>query len=220
MRRLAISVEGQTEEDFVKSSLAPWAERQGACLTPVVVTTSRLESGIKFKGGAISIDRLSKELRRLLMSFDAVTTLFDYYGFADRLPNEAPDQLLARLRQAVPVECEPRFLPYIQVYEFEALVLAASQGIAPYLRQQDAPSALAALEADIANAGGPEQVNDGPDTHPSARLTTLFERHSDQRQYRKRLHGIGAIGATDLSTIAAACPRFAAWLGALEALCR
>ncbi len=64
--RLGISVEGQTEEAFVKRLLAPHLDRVGIETTPVPVATSRTASGSKVKGGGINIDRVTHELRRLL----------------------------------------------------------------------------------------------------------------------------------------------------------
>ena len=81
MIRIAISVEGQTEDEFCKQVLHPYFRDKGIELTPVVVTTKRQHCGIKHKGGCINLNRIKSEITKLLSSFDYVTTFYDLYGF-------------------------------------------------------------------------------------------------------------------------------------------
>ena len=67
--RLGISVEGQTEERFVKDLLAPHLEARGVYAIPIIVATSRSAAGKKSKGGGINLDRIAGELQRLLGGF-------------------------------------------------------------------------------------------------------------------------------------------------------
>ena len=64
-----------------------------------------------------------------------------------------------------------RFLPHIQPYEFEALLFSDTSHFAreqPEWEQRSEELAAARREA-----ASPEHINDGPDTHPSARLERL-----------------------------------------------
>jgi hypothetical protein len=109
--------------------------------------------------------------------------------------------------------CDPaRFIPHIQPHEFEALLFSDV-------------GALAAVEAGWAAAAGalcqvrdgaatPEDINDGYETKPSARLEELL--HSPS--YRKLRHGPIAAERIGLSRMEDECPHFAAWIAKLRAL--
>lgn len=101
----------------------------------------------------------------------------------------------------------------MQVHEFEALVLAALDGLEGQL---DASADLAGLTKLRAHLGhlAPEDINDGPATAPSKRLMGAIP------SYQKIIHGPAAIEPTGLDRVRAACPRFSTWLDTLAALGR
>ena len=80
MIRVAISVEGQTEDEFCKQILSPHFLLKEILLIPIIVTTKREKCGVKHKGGCINLDRVKSEITKLLSSFDYVTTFYDLYG--------------------------------------------------------------------------------------------------------------------------------------------
>ncbi len=69
MLRMAISVEGATEREFVHQVIIPYFSERAVLIIPVSMN------------GNISIDRIRHELPPLLGSFDVVTTFYDLYGF-------------------------------------------------------------------------------------------------------------------------------------------
>ena len=75
MIRLAIVVEGETEEDFVKRVLAAHLRARGVEPQPI------LPHG---RGGNISVARLVPAIAELSRNFDFVTSLVDFYGFKDK----------------------------------------------------------------------------------------------------------------------------------------
>ena len=81
MIRLAISVEGQTEEEFVKRVLAEHLRRIEVEPTPILLGRARVGGA---GGGNVSIERLVSDMLHLQRSFDAVTSLVDFYGFSDK----------------------------------------------------------------------------------------------------------------------------------------
>jgi hypothetical protein len=215
---LGISVEGQTEERFVKDLLAPHLSQFGVHATPVIVATSRSASGLKAKGGGINIDRVARELRRLLGGYanGYVTSLYDFYGFADKRPSETVERLEARIASALH---RPRnLIAYVQLHEFEGLLLSDAAIIAGYF---GAPAIAHLIEDAVSRAGSPEAIDDGPSTAPSKRLETWTRQHAMERFYSKEtktLHGPGLAVRLTLPVIRRACPRFAAWLSRLETL--
>ena len=210
--RLAISVEGQTEFEFCREVLRGHLAAFSIHVEPKIAVTKRNLHGPNAIGGAIGIDRFRNEVRRLLPSFDFVTTLYDFYGFKDRQPNERPDALCRRMSLSLD---EPRHLiPYVQVHEFESLLFSAPSVLARYLAKEAIGTAI---EAAVAVCGGAEQVNDSPQTAPSKRLSALFHDHLNQR-YDKTFHGPLLALEIGLPAIRAACPRFDSWLSQLERL--
>ena len=107
-------------------------------------------------------------------------------------------------------ECRSdRFLPYIQPYEFEALLFSDTSKLAherPGWARWDEELAAARR-----GAASPEHINDGPDTHPSARLERLAGYHEVR-------HGTALAGRIGLGRIREECRHFAAWLSPFESL--
>lgn len=204
MIRLAVSVEGETEEEFVNESLAPHLRQNGVFPTPVLIGRARRPVR---GGGNVSIDRLVEEMRHLSKSFDAVTSLVDFYGFR-RKGSKLPKDLVEEIRSRIGQFDEGSLLPYVQLHEFEGLLFSNVEAFVQVL--PDAP--VAELKSIRSMFGTPEDINDHPDTAPSKRIQTLIPR------YRKTLHGPLLALEIGLDAIRRECPRFDAWLGQLEAL--
>ena len=223
MKRVCIVCEGQTEETFVRDVLAPAFYNLGLNLIPEMVETSP-----GHKGGALKYDRVKRHLRNTLRQNSApvVTTLFDLYRLDSGFPGfgasqEQPDlsRRLNVLKRALHADvvaeagCQPgRFIPYIQPYEFEALLFSD----VPTLTRIEPgwQSATDALAAARAVAASPEHINDRPETKPAAHL----ERELSNPSYRKRRHGPIAAQRIGLSKIEAECAFFAAWLAQIRKL--
>lgn len=223
MSRVVVVCEGETEEEFVRDVLAPGFNGLGLYLEPQMVETSP-----GHRGGALNYDRVKPHLRNTLRQKSApvVTTLFDLYKLDQRFPGfeqsrAVPDlgQKLDVLRRELHADvvaaagCQPgRFIPYIQPYEFEALLFSD----VPTLTRvepgwQKAGDALAAARA---AAESPEHINDRPETKPAAHL----ERELNNPSYRKRRHGPIAAQKIGLARIEAECAFFAAWLAQIRKL--
>ena len=108
--------------------------------------------------------------------------------------------------------CRPdRFIPHIQPYEFESLLFSDVGRFA-----QVDPAWQASVESlqDVrASAASPEHINDGRDTHPSARLRALL-----RGRYDKVLHGRAVSALIGVERIRAECRHFGDWLERLERL--
>ena len=135
MNRVVVVCEGDTEEEFVRDVLAPGFYGVGLYLEPQMVETSP-----GYRGGALNYDRVKPHLRNTLRQKSApvVTTLFDLYKLDKRFPGFEQSRALPDLGQRLDVlrrelhadvvaaaGCQPgRFIPYIQPYEFEALLFS------------------------------------------------------------------------------------------------
>jgi Domain of unknown function (DUF4276) len=153
--RLAISVEGATEREFVNRILKPHLK-----------THSIEVQAIDIRGN-VSLDKIAHTLPSLLSSFDFVSTFYDYYGFKRR-EGRSINELECAIMQLANSSQRHRFIPYIQLHEFEALIYAAPD-IAVKCLQGNA-SDLSTMQETIRRSGSPEKINDGVTTSPSHRL--------------------------------------------------
>ena len=215
---LVVVGEGQTEREFVMRILRPPLAEIGVFASPRLIRTSP-----EGRGGGLSGQRVLRFLRDTLRERrdTYVTTFFDLYGLPGDFPGlvteprdplERAAAIEAAFHQAVvrAVRCRSdRFLPHIQPYEFEALLFSDT---AQFGRVRPAwAQAAGSLEAARRGVSSPEHVNDGPNTHPSARLLEL-------PGYRKVRHGVAVAARIGLERIREECRHFAAWLSRIETL--
>jgi hypothetical protein len=211
-------VEGQAEEAFAKNILRPHLVSSGVDLRVVLMWTRRLPSGSGYRGGMTTWGKVRSNLDPLLLDGGAwVTTFLDYYGLPgdfpglDELTNVVdPRQRVAVIeRRLAETLRHPRFIPHLTLHEFEALLFSAPVVVEEHFAVQRLSGHL---EAAIGSAGGAELINDGPDTHPKARLRRWV------RNYKESSDGPTIASKIGLDTMRAACPHFAGWMTKLESL--
>ena len=209
MIRLAITVEGRTEEEFINVVLQPHLFGIGVNATPIIIGKGR--GG---RGGNITRDRIASELSLLLYSFDAVTTLVDYYGFGDRgnvsvgnLETEIMDLTLERIRGNAN---HAKLLPYVQIHEFEGLLFS---DVSVFNELSNITNeGLRELQEVRNRFQTPEDINDGPNTAPSKRIAHAIPR------YEKVVDGPLLADSIGLCRIRQECPRFEHWISKIERL--
>ena len=160
MRNVAVLVEGQSEEAFIKQLLQAYVfDQQDSWLTPVVVETSRAASGQKRKGGG-SWSHYLADIRKLLGSrhYAVVTTLIDFYGYPHDGPHAQCEtahgaRACARekARGMAAAVSSNRFLPFVLLHEFETLVLASSINRRTVLGDANAALCLQSHCAQVSN---------------------------------------------------------------------
>ena len=212
MIRLAISVEGPTEEEFVKQVLVDHLRQRRIEPQPILLGRARG----RFGGGNVSAERLGCEMAYLLRSFDAVTSLVDYYGFrkkgdltVEELEECVKHQVGKRFRHANPSK---RALPYIQQHEFESLLFSDVDVFSELIDVTEA--SVDKLREVRTRFSTPEDINDSSDTAPSKRIAGAIP------TYNKVIHGPLLAMKTSLAIIRDECPRFACWITRLELLRR
>ena len=210
MIRLAISVEGPTEEEFVKNVLADYLSRIGIYTTPILLGRARGGSN----GGNVSMDRLVAEMAYLLRSFDAVTSFVDFYGFSgkgDKTVDDLEKDVTRQIRKKLGRRWHPeKVFPYVQKYEFEGLLFANVDAFVNAINaSEDSVEELRSIRVRFPT---PEDINDNSETAPSKRIVKIIT------QYEKRLYGPLIAMEIGLETIRAKCPRFDKWVTRLESL--
>lgn len=210
MIRVAISVEGQTEDEFCKQILSPHFLLKEILLIPIIVTTKREKCGVKHKGGCINLDRVKSEITKLLSSFDYVTTFYDLYGF-DGVDTITANELEEKMSKLFNTK---KFIPYIQKYEFETLLFSQPSYYEEYF---DNAQAKIDMENIINSCGGNiEDINNSKETAPSKRMITFFDKYDED--FDKVFHGYSIIEEIGLQNVIEQSPRFSEWIKRIEAL--
>ncbi|HFU75815.1 MAG TPA: DUF4276 family protein [Arcobacter sp.] len=196
MVRVGISVEGATEERFIKICLVPHFVQKNIFITPVSM------------GGNVSIDRVRHEMNKLIYSFDVVSTFYDFYGFKRKQKDETKSSLERQILESVPKAVQGKIIPYIQMYEFEGLLFSSPSTIATVLEQEK----IKHWAEDILRKfhGNPEFINNSSQTAPSKRLAIT--------PYRKTTHGPNIAKQIGLDVLREKCKGFDDWVNRLEAL--
>jgi len=88
MKKILVLAEGQTEEKFLKEVLNPYLNRHNIYIIPIIISTKRTKSGLKYKGGIVKFSQVKSEILKLLKDASAslVTTMIDYYGLNNSFP--------------------------------------------------------------------------------------------------------------------------------------
>lgn len=218
MNRVLISVEGQTEETFVRDVLAYHLQSVGVYPTAVILTTSRTSQGKKYKGGIIPYIKVQREIQNLLRDTNAVaiSTMYDLYKLSTDFPGYSSIPAGNGLAKALYLEDrflkdigQARFHPYLQVHEYEAICFVDPAITARVLLSRESIGKLTSIKEQFST---PEDINDGEDTAPSKRILGLFP------SYQKPSDGAQIASEIGLDRIRAECPHFNEWLTWLEGL--
>ncbi len=117
-------MEGETEEIFVKRVLNPFLANRGFFLIPSVIRTKSGGSRMRKTGGTVKLKKFLEEIRLLTRDSSAsvITMMFDLQGLHNSFKENCGNDVACiegRLEQLVD---DTRFLPYLQLHEFEALL--------------------------------------------------------------------------------------------------
>lgn len=218
-QRLLLLVEGQSEEIFVKRTLSEHLVQHGVYVEePIVCWTKRVPSGGGYRGGVSHWKQIKDNLELLIRDSNAwVSTLLDFYGLPEDVPGyqEAcglgnPRDKVVALQERLRFEINhPRFIPFLALHEFEAWLFCAPDVVADHFGQTRLAEPLRRV---VQEAGAPELINHGKDTHPKARLKNLVG------SYKEISDGATIIRKIGLERVRLACPHFDNWLHQLELL--
>jgi len=228
MARLFIHVEGQTEEEFVREILGRHLLAHGYfAVHPRIIGNPKLG---RQRGGIRSWPAVKKEIvRRLIEDKSCVATMMvDFYGLPRRgagaWPGYSADSRGNAEQRAVRVEDElrkdvaaeigrssdpRRFVPFIVMHEFEALLFSDCVAFARALDQPHLRGQFQEIRDQFAS---PEEIDDSPATAPSKRIAAIVQ------GYQKPLFGNLAALEIGLERMRTECPHFDRWLIQLESL--
>jgi len=222
--RLHITAEGQSEERFVKDTLVSHLSFFNVFTDVRCVLTSK-DKHKKYRGGLISYQKAKTDIHNWLASDgnnDArFTTMFDLYalpndfpGFEEAFTKKSPYEKIEVLEQALFADInDQRFIPYIQLHEFEALLFSKLSMLE--LEYFDHDKELKQLEKILISfSNNPELINDKPETAPSKRIIKLIPEYGGNKV------NVGAVIASliGMEHLRKACQHFNEWIIKLENL--
>ncbi|ALY39440.1 DUF4276 family protein [Pseudomonas aeruginosa] len=220
MIRVHVICEGQTEEMFVNEMLAPVFFSKGIQLVPALVGKPG------HKGGNFKFQRLQADVKNRLLGDRTAycTTFFDYYGLPQGFPGKdtlvahadirdkaaaVQDAMVDELIRFIGQDPIRRFIPFVQMYEFEALLFSDPEAFAIGVDRIALNQHLSAISAQFET---PEHINNSPVTAPSKRIEALIA------DYQKPLMGTLAALEVGLDVMRARCALFNDWLTRIESL--
>lgn len=222
MVRLMVHVEGETEENFVIQVLRPHLYGLGYSLVAARLLGQARERSRRggIKPWPVVRQGIVEQLRGDPGSI--ASTMVDFYG----LPQEWPGRAGAAAEFGFPNNIErlmlddvgremgggfnpARFIPFVMLHEFEALLFSNCEILAETAGH---PGLAAALQSVRDGFASPEHIDDSPETAPSKRLETLLP------GYEKAAQGTAAAAAIGLDSIGGQCRHFRGWLARLQSV--
>lgn len=224
MIRLSMSVEGQTEAEFAVSVLSPHLANFNVSLyRPRLTGLHGRRRGRIPTGGLLNtfghafkdIQRWLKEDQkpdaRFTMMVDLYSLRTDFPGYEEGMRRATGRERAEALEESLANAMgDPRFIPYIQVHEFEALVLVDPQRLTELYKVPNAQ--IEALRRECEAFDTPEDINGGQHSHPKDRIKQRVPNYDENVAGPLVAEGIG------LPTLRERCPHFGRWLTRLEQL--
>lgn len=213
MKRLIIVCEGPTEHEFCVNILAPELLKADIYVDAPLVKRSN--------GGIVPWSSIKRQIEMHLHEKDAyVTMLVDYYGIKDSylFPGWMESKIILSLASRLQFLCDAmkadiapelasRFIPYLQIHEFESLLFSDIRIFKDNFDDKDMEFSI--LEDAVREFGNPEEINSRPTLAPSKRLIAAIP------GYQKVNDGAYIADEIGLQKILDKCPLFRQWFSVL-----
>jgi hypothetical protein len=221
-KRLHITAEGHSEEKFVRDVLSIHLGNFNISADARRVLTKK-DKFKSYRGGIVRFEKFKKDITNWLLEDSNAdvkfSTMIDLYGLPKDFPGQAeaskvqaPYEKVKILESKLEAEInDRRFIPYIQLHEFEALVFSNPDMIKyEYYGREKEVAKLTSMLNEKGN--NPELINDSALTAPSKRIESLIP------EYDKVNSGVLILKAIGIDHIRNHCSHFNEWLTKLEAL--
>ena len=223
MKEIYVFCEGATEQGFCAAVLQPSLFPTGVGLVHTIRTAHSRRHGIVSRGGVGKYAPLRRDILNALKMNRRpdvfFTTMIDLYGLRIDFPGKAdhwrnpadPTPYVEALEAAFAADIDDeRFIPHLQLHEFETLLFAQPDALLPSF--ENCQAAIDGMKAIAAKFGDVELIDDGVSTSPSKRIDSLLPEYSG----RKASVGPEIAQRIGLKTLRDKCPHFNAWIERLE----
>ncbi len=225
MVRLHLFVEGQTEQTFADMVLKPHLANFGVFMHKPVLIAHAHKKGKVHRGGRRNFLAMQKDIQTRLKEDPGsdvfFTTMLDLYGLPANFPGIEEAEKLRHLpyERVVALETswvddteDKRFIPFIQLHEFEAYLFCDVSRFDFFFDNAD--SEISALLKIADQFQSPELIDDGQHTAPSKRISGQIPEYEDS----KPTIGSQMAERIGLENIRSQCPHFNGWIERLEKL--
>lgn len=214
MKRLIIVCEGPTEQAFCNDVL-----RSHFLSRDILIEAPTIKHS---NGGIVAWDTLKKQIVKHLNEGDCIVSmLVDYYRIRDSyhfpgwMEAKGKSNLYERMRYLfeqmsldMDEKLRPRFIPYIQLHEFEGLLFSDISVFHDNFTKEQLD--YRQLENAVNEFNSPEEINNGPATAPSERLKKAIV------GYDKVTDGAFLAMEMGLEIIRKKCSLFNNWIERME----
>jgi hypothetical protein len=218
MKRVIIICEGETEREFCKKLLATYYAKKDIHIQAPLIKKSM--------GGIVKWGVLKKEIETYLQENNVfVTMLIDYYGLYSKYyfpgldesiqildKNDRMKFLEAAMQNDLKESVRHRFIPYLQLHEFEGLLFNDINVFYEQVPEEELVGIAELKQTFIDYPDNPEMINNNRETSPSHRLERIIS------GYNKILYGHYFAEAIGLDKIRNKSPRFNAWMNIIEVI--
>ena len=223
MVRLHVIAEGQTEETFVNLVLQPHLAHR-AVYVDVRCICPKKNRRRQAAGGIVPYDSFKRDLDRWIAEDSNedswFTTMIDLYALPESFPGHGPQvghgdpfERVTAIEVAMAADQEyQRFIPYVQLHEFEALLFADPQQLDQEFLEHDAE--IADLIELSRRFDSPEHIDDDPVNAPSKQIIKRIPEYAG----RKASAGPSVAEQIGLDRLREKCLHFGQWLAKLETL--
>ena len=222
--KVYIITEGQTESNFVNKVLRPYFSGRSITLIPcTLITKNDKKAGRQYKGGISHYSRAKNDILKCLAYRKKsrevyISTLFDFYRLSNDFPGfdnaqkiNDPYSKVKSLEKSLQDDIDENgvfFLPYLSLYEFEALLFSDINIMKNHFFEIDiTPLIKTGLEYP-----NPELINNGEQTSPSKRILQCIP------EYTKSIDGIAIAQKIGLDVLRKKWKHFNEWINKLEGL--
>lgn len=216
--------EGQTEQGFIEEVLRPYLQDQGITgVKSILITTNKKKNA---RGGMLSYKDAERDIKLLqLTKLDneyechLFTTMFDLYALPDDFPGfpeastiyDSYVRVKALEKSFSEAINEKRFVPYIQLHEFEALLFCGISHLSKLY--PGCEKRCEQLTKDLQKVGNPELIDNGPTTAPSKRIIKAIEGEKRTHyNYNKPATGKAITKKIGIDELRAKCLHFNEWI--------
>lgn len=222
--------EGQTEQGFVEEVLRPYLQEHGITgVKSILITTNKKKN---IRGGMLTYKHAERDICLLQQTKQdndyechVFTTMFDLYALPDDFPGYAEASTISNPYERIvflektfmDVIGKNRFIPYIQLHEFEALLFCGIEHLIKLY--PNCKKKCEQLMKDVQKVRNPELINNGPTTAPSKRIIKAIEGEKKTTyNYNKPVTGKTVTKKIGIDKLRANCPHFNEWIKQLLAI--
>lgn len=218
-KRLVILVEGDSEVKLMNRLIIPklYEHIVNIGITmPWSIEVCKIitNRNLNKKGGNVNYEYLKNDIRRFVsQGVSIITTFLDFFRLPTSFPGYTTDgYAIDKVESAMHEDLKnsipnlQTFIPYIQKYEYEALLFSGMEGFYFLIDNEESLAQIQAINNEYPN---PEDINGGTETSPSKRLMKIFD-------YHKVGDSEDIIEILGFEKIYNKCPRFAQWYDSLQ----